>query len=178
MQSKIEERKTGRMANIITGCRIVCSLFLLFVPAFSPGFFVLYLVAGFTDMIDGIVARMTNSVSEFGSRLDTAADTVFVVICMIKLFPVLKIPLWLCIWIGVIAAIKVINIISGYIIQKKFTAKHTVLNKVTGAALFILPLTLSMIDLKYSGSFVCAIALFAAVEEGHLIRTENHWSRR
>ena len=166
------------MANIITGCRIVCSLFLLFVPAFSPAFFVLYLVAGFTDMIDGIVARMTNSVSEFGSRLDTAADTVFVVICMIKLLPVLEIPLWLCIWIGVIAAIKVINIISGFIIQKKYAAKHTVLNKVTGAALFILPLTLSMIDLKYSGSFVCAIALFAAVEEGHLIRTENHWSRR
>lgn len=166
------------MANIITGCRIVCSLFLLFVPAFSPAFFVLYLVAGFTDMIDGIVARMTNSVSEFGSRLDTAADTVFVVICMIKLLPVLKIPLWLSIWIVVIAVIKVINIISGYIIQKKFAAKHTVLNKVTGAALFILPLTLSMIDLKYSGSFVCAIALLAAVEEGHLIRTENHWSRR
>ena len=166
------------MANIITGCRIVCSLFLLFVPAFSPAFFVLYLVAGFTDMIDGAVARMTNSVSEFGSRLDTAADTVFVVICMIKLLPVLEIPLWLCIWIGVIAAIKVINIISGFIIQKKYAAKHTVLNKVTGAALFILPLTLFMIDLKYSGSFVCAIALFAAVEEGHLIRTENHWSRR
>lgn len=166
------------MANIITGCRIVCSLFLLFVPAFSPAFFVLYLVAGFTDMIDGAVARMTNSVSEFGSRLDTAADTVFVVICMIKLLPVLEIPLWLCIWIGVIATIKVINIISGFIIQKKYAAKHTVLNKVTGAALFILPLTLFMIDLKYSGSFVCAIALFAAVEEGHLIRTENHWSRR
>ena len=166
------------MANIITGCRIVCSLFLLFVPAFSPAFFVLYLVAGFTDMLDGTVARMTNSVSEFGSRLDTAADTVFVVICMIKLLPVLEIPLWLCIWIGVIAAIKVINIISGFIIQKKYAAKHTVLNKVTGAALFILPLTLFMIDLKYSGSFVCAIALFAAVEEGHLIRTENHWSRR
>ncbi|MGN1414401.1 MAG: CDP-alcohol phosphatidyltransferase family protein [Anaerovoracaceae bacterium] len=166
------------MANIITGCRIVCSLFLLFVPTFSPAFFVLYLVTGFTDMIDGTVARMTNSVSEFGSRLDTAADTVFVVICMIKLLPVLKIPLWLCIWIGVIAVIKVINIISGYIIQKKFAAKHTVLNKVTGAALFILPLTLSIIDLKYSGSFVCAIALLAAIDEGHLIRTENHWSRR
>ncbi len=161
------------MANIITGCRIVCSLLLFFTPAFSPAFFVLYLVAGFTDMIDGTVARMTNSVSEFGSRLDTAADTVFVVICMIKLLPVLKIPLGLCIWISVIAVIKVINIISGYIVQKEFAAKHTVLNKVTGAALFILPLTLSSIDLKYSGSIVCAIALFAAIEEGYLIRREN-----
>ena len=40
--------------------------------------------------------------------------------------------------------------------------------------LFILPLTLSAVDLKYSGSIVCAIASFAAVQEGHLIRTGSH----
>lgn len=73
-----------------------------------------------------------------------------------------------------IAIIKVFNIISGYILQKKFVAKHTIMNKITGAALFILPLTLSVIDLKYSGVFCCMIATLAAVQEGHLIRTENH----
>ena len=44
------------MANIITGCRILCSIFLLFVPVLSPIFYFLYLVAGFTDMIDGTIA--------------------------------------------------------------------------------------------------------------------------
>ena len=48
--------KGGHMANIITGCRILCSILLLFVPAFSPLFYILYLVAGFTDMIDGTIA--------------------------------------------------------------------------------------------------------------------------
>ena len=162
------------MANIITGCRILCSILLLFFPALSPTFFILYLVAGFTDMIDGTIARKTNTASEFGSRLDTIADMVFVAACMIKLFPVLTIPAWLLIWIGVIAIIKVINILSGYILQKKFVDKHTILNKVTGAALFILPLTLPLIELKYSGGFVCALATLAAVQEGHLIRRDSH----
>lgn len=161
------------MANIITGCRILCSIFLLFVPAFSPIFYILYLVAGFTDMIDGTIARKTNTDSEFGSRLDTIADITLVVVCMIKLLPILTIPTWLCIWIGVIAIIKVFNIISGYILQKKFAAVHTILNKITGAILFILPLTLSIVDLKYSGGFICTLATLAALQEGYLIRTEH-----
>ena len=161
------------MANIITGCRILCSILLLFIPAFSNTFYILYLVAGFTDMIDGTVARKTNSANDFGSGLDTIADMVFVVVCMIKLIPVLTIPTWLCIWIGVIAIIKVFNIISGYIVQKKFAAKHTIMNKVTGAVLFVLPLTLSIVDLKYSGGFICTIAILAAIQEGYLIRNET-----
>lgn len=161
------------MANIITGFRILFSTVLLLFPAFSPEFYVFYCLAGFTDMIDGTVARKTDTVSEFGSVLDTVADTVFAVVCLIKLLPKLTIPVWLWVLIGVIAVIKVINIISGFIVQKKFVAKHTVMNKVTGALLFILPLTLSVVDVKYSGGVVCTIAVFAAVQEGHLIRTEK-----
>lgn len=162
------------MANTITGCRVLCSAMLLFFPAFSPSFYFLYCVAGFTDMIDGTVARKTGSVSEFGSALDSIADFVFIAVFLIKLLPVLTISAWLRIWVSVIAVIKVINAISGYIVQKKLVVKHTILNKITGAMLFILPLTLSAVDLKYSGSIVCAIASFAAVQEGHLIRTDSH----
>ena len=122
-------------------------------------------------MIDGTVARKTGTVSEFGSKLDTAADFVLITVCLIKLIPVLDIPSWLFIWIAVVALIKMINIISGYVMYKEFVAVHTVMNKVTGALLFILPLTLTRIDLKYSGAFVSAAATFAAIQEGHHIRT-------
>ena len=159
------------MADIITGIRIVCSIALLFFPAFSPAFYTLYVVAGVSDMIDGTVARKTGTVSDFGSKLDTAADFVLVAVCLIKMIPVLDIPIWLVIWIIVIALIKVINILSGYVLRKEFAAVHTVMNKLTGIALFLLPLTLSIIDLKYSGILVCTLATFAAVQEGHLIRT-------
>ena len=159
------------MANIITGIRIFCSIALLFLPAFSPAFYTLYVVAGVSDMVDGTVARKTGTVSEFGSKLDTAADFVLVVVCLIKLIPVIYVPTWLIIWIVVIAVIKAVNLVSGYVMRKEIVVLHTVANKVTGILLFALPLTLPSIDLKYSGAVVCAAATFAAIKEGHLIRT-------
>lgn len=161
------------IANIITGFRIIFSIALLFFPPFSSAFYVLYTAAGLTDMIDGTVAGKTNTVSDFGAKLDAIADLVFVAACLIKLLPVLTIPVWLWIWIGGIALIKVINIISGYVMQKKWIAPHTVMNKITGALCFLLPFTLSFIDLKYSAIIVCAVATFAAIQEGHFIRTER-----
>ena len=122
-------------------------------------------------MIDGTVARKTNTVSAFGAKLDTAADLLFVAVCLIKLLPILDIPIWLYIWIAVIALIKIINIISVVIKYKRMIAVHSVMNKVTGALLFCLPLTLSFIELKYSAIIVCAVATFAAMQEGHYIRT-------
>jgi CDP-diacylglycerol--glycerol-3-phosphate 3-phosphatidyltransferase len=115
------------MANIITGIRIVISAFLLFCPVFSPEFFMLYISAGASDMIDGAVARKTGTVSEFGSRLDTIADIVFVAVCLIKVIPVLDVPVWLYIWITIIAFIKVANIAVGYIRQKEFISVHSLM---------------------------------------------------
>ncbi|MGN0631909.1 MAG: CDP-alcohol phosphatidyltransferase family protein [Ruminococcus sp.] len=157
------------MANLITSLRIIFSIALLFCPALSVPFYVLYTAAGFTDMIDGTIARKTNSVSEFGSRLDTAADFVFVTVCMIKLIPVLNLNVILYIWTALIALIKIINIVTGYVRQKKLAAVHSVMNKVTGAMLFALPFTLRIIELKYSAAAVCAAATFAAVQEGYYI---------
>ena len=159
------------MANIITCIRIACSIALLFCPVFSPAFFALYIIAGVSDTIDGTVARKTGTVSEFGTKLDTAADFVMVAVCLIKLIPVVHIPGWLIIWIVVIAVIKTTNLISGYAVRKEIVALHTVMNKVTGFFLFLLPLTLSFIELKYNGAVVSALATFAAIQEGHLIRT-------
>ena len=73
------------MSNIITCVRIVLSAALLFCPPLSPAFYALYLAAGFSDMIDGAVARKTGTVSELGSRLDTVADIVFTAISLIHL---------------------------------------------------------------------------------------------
>ena len=47
------------------------------------------------------------------------------------------------------------------------------MNKVTGLLLFLLPLTVTVIDLKYSGAFVSAAATAAAIQEGYLIKREG-----
>lgn len=159
------------MANAITGVRIVLSVALLFFPAFSPTFYALYIAAGITDMIDGAVARKNGTVSAFGAKLDTAADIVFAAACLIKLLPVLDVPVWLCVWIAVIAFIKTANIAVGYIRQKAFLTVHSVINKVTGALLFVFPLTLACIDFQYSAAVICVVATASAVHEGRLMQS-------
>ena len=161
------------IADIITASRIVFSIAILFFPPLTPAFYTLYTAAGLTDMIDGTVAVRTKTVSESGAKLDTAADYVFAAVCLIKLLPILDIPVWLWIWIAVIALIKVVNIISGYVMQKKWIAPHTVMNKITGALCFLLPFTLPLIDLQYSAIVVCSAATFAAMQEGHYIRLKT-----
>ncbi len=161
------------MANIITGFRILLSIAILFVSPFSKGFYILYLAAGLSDMIDGTVARKTGTASDFGSKLDSIADIIFVAVCLIKLIPILNIEKRLYIWIALIALIKIINIISALIIYKRIIFLHTILNKITGLLAFILPLTLPFLELRYSVPVVCTIATIAAIQEGHFIRTKN-----
>ena len=159
-------------ANFITLCRIFGSILLLFFPVFSAAFYILYLFCGFTDMVDGTIARKTNAVSELGARLDSAADVIFIAVSFMKLLPVLHIPRWLWIWMIVIAIIKSGNMLLGVASKKKWMALHTPMNKLTGLLLFLLPLTMQVIELEYSAVLICVVATFAAVQEGHLIRTE------
>jgi CDP-diacylglycerol--glycerol-3-phosphate 3-phosphatidyltransferase len=154
------------IANILTGARILGSILLLFFPVLSLKFYITYLFCGFSDMIDGTIARKTNSTSKFGSKLDTVADLVFVAVSLIKFLPTIHIPLWLWIWGSIIAIIKIGNIIWGYVSKKQFVALHTIMNKITGALLFVFPLPLSFIDLKYSFIVICSIATFSAIQEG------------
>lgn len=158
--------------NIIKGIRVLCSIVLLFCAALSPAFYAWYIMAGASDVLDGWIARLTNSTSDLGAKLDTAADCFFVMVCLIKLLPALAIPLWVYFWTGIIAAIKLINILYGFTQQKQFVAVHSISNKLTGALLFAIPLTLPLIELQYSATFVCLFATIAALEEGHIIRTQ------
>ena len=122
-------------------------------------------------MVDGTIARKTNTVSEFGARLDTIGDFLFFVVTLIKLLPVIHIPKWIWAWIVVIAIIKICNVILGFIYTKKLIALHTVMNKITGLLLFLLPPALQFIEIKYSLIAVCIIATISAIQEGYYIRT-------
>ena len=164
---------TKHIANILTGSRIFGSILLLFFPAFSLAFYVTYILCGFSDMIDGTIARKTNSTSKFGSQLDTIADIVFVVVSLFKLLPAIHIPEWLWIWGGVIAVIKISNIICGYISKKQFISLHSTMNKVTGLLLFLWPLTISGEGLKGITIAVCSIATLSAIQEGCYVITDS-----
>ena len=162
------------MANIITGFRIVCALALGFCPTFSIWFYVFYLLGGISDVLDGIAARHFGKETKCGAQLDTIADIVFVIIVLIKVVCAVYIPTWLIIWTICIAVIKCINIISGFVIHKRFVSEHTVMNKICGVFLFAIPLCVGIFPWQSVAVLMiltCAAATFAAVQEGHYIRT-------
>jgi len=58
---------------------------------------VVYAIAGIFDMVDGAIARYTNSVTVFGKFLDPLADKVFYLVTLIALLqlPGPRVPFWL-----------------------------------------------------------------------------------
>ena len=157
------------IANIITGSRIIFSLPLVFIPLSSAWFYVFYLFCGLTDMIDGAIARKTGAVSKFGASLDTVADFVFMFACSIKILPLMHIPVWLWGWIIIVALIKIFNIALVFIHTKKLISIHSVLNKTTGFALLLLPLSLTFVETTYGVATVCVLATIAVMQEVYFI---------
>ncbi|MBP5759185.1 MAG: CDP-alcohol phosphatidyltransferase family protein [Bacteroidales bacterium] len=157
--------------NIITALRIVGAFGLLFYDFRSAVFWTLYLVCGLSDILDGFLARKLRCESKAGALLDSVADLAFVACCCVKLIPVLTFPLWLWIWAGAIVVVKVINQISALVMYKKFCFPHTFANKATGLLLFVaVPLTI-FLEASVPMVVTAALATFAAVQEGHFIRT-------
>ena len=157
------------LANWITLLRILCSLTLLFCMPLSLPFYLLYTAAGLSDIFDGLIARKTNTSTQFGAKLDTLADIVFAAVILIKLLPILELPLWVIGWVGVITLIKLVNIVIGFVRRHTLTAVHSVINKVTGALLFMLPFTIPIINIRYTAPLVCAVATVAAILESRTV---------
>ena len=163
-----------QIANIITSSRLLGSIGLLFCPVYSACFYGLYIFCGLTDMVDGTIARKTGAVSSFGARLDTVADFLFVIASFVKLVPVIRIPVWIWGWAAVIAVVKLVNLVWGSTQMKQMPSLHTIANKATGLCLFLLPLTMSFVELRYTVPVVCIIATIAAIQEGYYIATGHH----
>ena len=137
-------------------------------------FWTLYLLCGLSDVLDGAIARRTGSTSRLGENLDTIADTVFVVVWIILFLPAINVGKWIWVCVGQIALVKVVNIVSGFIVQKTFVSIHTYANKVTETLLFLLPLIIPVDFLTVPYLILtCILATFAAIQEGHVIRTEG-----
>ena len=156
-------------ANLITAVRTPAAVLLLLTPVFSVPFYGVYLCGGLSDMLDGLVARKTHSESTFGARLDSVADLCFTAACLAKLLPVLTLPLWLWCWIGVIAVVRIGNLLAGALRGNGMDMLHTNANKLSGLLLFLLPLCLPWIPVLPAAVWACLICSFAALQEGFMI---------
>ena len=159
--------------NFITAFRFLGALGLLFSDVGSVTFWVIYFACGLSDMADGFLARKLHCESKTGALLDSLADLAFVVSSCIKLIPVLALPHWLWFWGAAIVVIKVINQISAIAMYKRFLFPHTIANKAAGLLLFVgVPLTV-FLESVVPMVIIAVVATFAAVQEGHFIRTRS-----
>ena len=76
------------LANYISLSRIVLAILLLFTKPLSFIFFITFIICGITDVLDGYIARTYGLSSDFGAKLDSFADIVFLSF-LIVLFPIL-----------------------------------------------------------------------------------------
>lgn len=160
-------RKGESVANVLTGLRALISLLMIFLPfQGSLLFSILYILAGITDIADGIAARALKKESEFGRKFDTAADMLFAAVSFIKILPQADLPVYL--WIGffIMLFIKLFNITAGLIRKGEMPAHHSLANRLAGILLYFLPLLLYTELAEGYALLNLAVALIAAAEEG------------
>lgn len=166
MKSGMGEHHRWGIADSLTAVRIAASLLLL-LPLGKIGFLLLYTLAGVTDALDGWLARKNGTASEFGARLDSAADLLFYGVLLLRLFPVLTRMLPVEIWYAVagIVLIRLGAYVTAAVKFHRFAALHTWLNKLTGAAVFALPYVLAVFSgIGYCWA-VCLLAFASSMEE-------------
>lgn len=160
--------------NSITFSRIIMSCILLAFKPFTISFYLIYLYCGLSDMIDGALARKTQTADKTGSLLDGGADIVFVGVCFVKILPVVELKTWMWVWICIVALLKILNLLSGWIYHKRIVFLHTLANKTAGLFLFMWIFTIQFIELEITVAIVCFAATFAAVQECFFIHTKKY----
>ena len=129
------------IANFITLIRIFGAIALIFLEPLSLPFFIVYGVCGFSDAIDGLVARKLGISSTFGSALDSFSDLLFYGVMAAKIFPTLQRLLNVFQWviIAVPTGLHLIAYIVCLLKFGKFSAVHTYANKLLGALVYFYP---------------------------------------
>lgn len=106
--------RTFTVPNLLTFLRIAAVPVFLWLLEHDgyKGAFMLFLAAGITDTIDGVVARLTDSRSELGTMLDPVADKLLLVTAFVVLGTRGLMPLWL---VGLVIGRDLV-ILGGYLV--------------------------------------------------------------
>ena len=151
--------------NALSIGRILLSISLLFIQPLSGLFYIIYILCGISDMLDGFLARKLDAASSLGARLDSTADFVMIVVLLIILYPVINPPAAILIWIILIAVVRFFSMFTAKKRFNSFAMLHTLANKLTGFALFLFPLLLVVIPKRITMLLVCGMASLSAIEE-------------
>lgn len=169
------------IANFISATRIILLPVMVCFYKNDLPFVSLYIACGLSDILDGYVARRTNTQSAAGAMLDSVAD--FLLFGAAAGFMLLRMGDRLAVflpWIIPAAVLRGANLIVAAYKYRLFIILHTWGNKLTGLLLFLIPIEYIVFDSALLLWPVCLIALLSALEEGaiHLTSKELDVNRQ
>ena len=113
---------------------------------------IIFLVASFTDYLDGHIARRRNIVTNFGKFLDPIADKLLVLAALVMLVEAKIIPGWIPIIIAarefMVSAIRMLVATEGKVIAASKLGKIKTVTQMVA-------ISLALLDTNYFMSFVC-----------------------
>ncbi len=161
------------LPNLLTYLRIAFIPLIIVLLSMSPtaatynGAFVIYALASFTDLLDGILARRRNQITPLGKLLDPLADKLLVSAVLIMLVSQDVVPAWMVfVFISrdfVIMGLRTVAASQGIIIDASRLGKNKMIS-LTIAILFLLIYNGdSRIDYHFMGMIFLWIALVLAI---------------
>lgn len=153
-------------ANCITCVRILGTICMIFTAPLSAAFFIIYTICGISDILDGWVARKTNGITEFGSKLDSVADLFFYIVMIIKILPVLwrLLPTWFWYLLGSIVVLRIASYTTAAIKFHRFASLHTKMNKISSGSVFLVPYALAS---SFASVYCFAVTFFGLAASVH-----------
>lgn len=161
------ERIKKNIPNCVTLLRIIGSLALLGLDTSDRVFWYIYIFCGFTDVLDGFLARLLNVTSEVGSKLDSISDISFYLVMLFKFFNDFRnnIPSWAWYWLVIIIILRFISYSVSFIKTKELQHSHSIFNKMTGMLAFVLPFVYNSRIVNYYCVFALLIGALGMIED-------------
>ncbi|MGZ5017204.1 MAG: CDP-alcohol phosphatidyltransferase family protein [Methylobacter sp.] len=156
------------LPNLLTGFRFIAAPVLLWLAWNGHGitFMGLLAIAFLTDMLDGMVARLTGQVTQFGATLDSWADVITyltIALCCWWLWP--EIVHRELFYVGLIIASCLLPALAGILKFGRFTSYHTWGVKIAAASMGLTLYILFLYGLVWPFRIAAVICILAAIEE-------------
>lgn len=154
------------LPNVISLLRIIVIVSSIFYITYEYVFLVMYLIAGLTDVLDGLMARLLKQQSSLDAKLDSFADMIFfgvlLTFVIINRQDIMAFYLPAILFIAVFKFVPIFLYIYRF---KKLVIAHTTLNKITGLLLFLSPIVLIMYDISLYITILLVFAFITIIEE-------------
>jgi cardiolipin synthase len=130
----------SNIPNFITLARVmsVPVIFWLLVNGHARGAFVVFLLAGVSDAVDGFLAKRYGWTSELGAYLDPLADKILIVSIYIALGVGREIPLWLVVAVVSRDILILLAVLLSWLMDRPFRIKPAAVSKLNTASQIVL----------------------------------------